>query len=101
MKSAPYVTLFVAGDVMTGRGIDQRLAHPGDPTLYENWVKDARRYVELAEREHGRIPQPMDWTYPWGVALDELERPAPAAREGEPLGTSVDLGDDGRLHLRW
>ena len=29
--------LLLAGDVMTGRGIDQVLPHPGDPRLYEGW----------------------------------------------------------------
>ena len=27
------VTLFLCGDVMLGRGVDQILLHPGDPTL--------------------------------------------------------------------
>ena len=74
------ITLFLCGDVMTGRGIDQRLAHPGDPTLYEPWVKDARTYVRLAEEANGEIPRPMEPSYPWGVALEELERARPAAR---------------------
>ena len=30
--------LVLAGDVMTGRGVDQVLPHPGDPTLHERWV---------------------------------------------------------------
>ena len=29
------ITLFLCGDVMTGRGIDQVLPHPADPSLYE------------------------------------------------------------------
>lgn len=33
--------LFLAGDVMTGRGIDQILPSPGDPELDEPWVKSA------------------------------------------------------------
>ena len=43
------LTLLLCGDVMLGRGIDQVLAHPGDPTLWEAYVHDARGYVELAE----------------------------------------------------
>ncbi|HEX6201320.1 MAG TPA: CapA family protein, partial [Thermoanaerobaculia bacterium] len=74
------MTLFLAGDVMTGRGIDQVLPHSVDPRLYEPWVKDARRYVDLAEAEHGEIPAPVGYDYPWGDALPELERAAPAAR---------------------
>lgn len=58
---------------MTGRGIDQILTHPGDPTLYESWVKSATDYVSLAERRHGPIPRRVDPTYIWGEALDVLE----------------------------
>ena len=43
------LTLFLAGDVMTGRGIDQVLPSPGDPSLRERLVRDARGYVALAE----------------------------------------------------
>ena len=42
--------LFLAGDVMTARGIDAVLPHPGDPRLYEAYVKNAGDYVRLAER---------------------------------------------------
>jgi hypothetical protein len=68
------ITIFLCGDVMTGRGIDQVLPHPGDPRLQETLVKDAGRYVELAERVHGPIPRPVDFTYVWGDALDQLDR---------------------------
>jgi poly-gamma-glutamate synthesis protein (capsule biosynthesis protein) len=74
------LTLFLAGDVMTGRGIDQVLPHAVDPRLHEPWVKDARRYLDLAEAEHGEIPAPVGYDYVWGEALAELERAAPAAR---------------------
>ena len=47
------ITLFLCGDVMTGRGIDQMLRHPCIPILYEPYVRDARRYVELAEQASG------------------------------------------------
>lgn len=69
--------LFLAGDVMPARGIDQILPHAGDPRLYETWVADAREYVRLAERRNGRVPRPVGFTYAWGVALDilALERP--------------------------
>lgn len=72
--------LFLCGDVMPGRGIDQVLSHPCDPRLYEPYVRDARHYVELAERVNGPIPQPVDFSYVWGDALAELERRAPDVR---------------------
>ncbi len=74
------VTLFLCGDVMIGRGIDQILPEPSDPGLYESYVKTATRYLELAEAECASIPRPADLAYPWGNALQELERVAPDAR---------------------
>jgi poly-gamma-glutamate capsule biosynthesis protein CapA/YwtB (metallophosphatase superfamily) len=66
--------LFLCGDVMTGRGIDQALAHRVNPVLHEPYVCDAREYVELAERIHGEIPRPVTFDYIWGDAMRELER---------------------------
>jgi poly-gamma-glutamate synthesis protein (capsule biosynthesis protein) len=72
--------LFLCGDVMTGRGVDQILPHPGRPILYEPLVRSAIDYVALAERTHGVIARPVDFAYVWGVALDELDERQPAAR---------------------
>jgi poly-gamma-glutamate synthesis protein (capsule biosynthesis protein) len=66
--------LFLCGDVMTGRGIDQALPHPVHPNLYEPYVRDAREYVALAEKASGPIPRPLSFEYIWGDALAELER---------------------------
>ena len=74
------ITLFMCGDVMTGRGIDQVLPRPSDPRLYESYVKDATRYVELAQSVSGPFPKRVDFSYPWGDALDELERVMPDVR---------------------
>jgi poly-gamma-glutamate capsule biosynthesis protein CapA/YwtB (metallophosphatase superfamily) len=74
------VTLLLAGDVMLGRGVDQILAHPSEPTLREPLVTDARDYVRLAEHANGPIPRPVDFPWPWGVALEILDRAAPDAR---------------------
>ncbi|GHI08902.1 hypothetical protein AQI88_11690 [Streptomyces cellostaticus] len=74
------VTLFLAGDVMLGRGVDQILAHPGDPGLREAYVRDARDYVALAEAANGPVPRPAGHSWPWGEALAVLERAAPDAR---------------------
>src|SRR2546428_10686211 len=65
---------FLCGDVMTGRGIDQALPHPVNPGLYEPYVRDAREYVDLAEKANGPIPRPGTFDYIWGDALQELER---------------------------
>ena len=74
------LTLLLAGDVMTGRGIDQIQAQPGDPGLYESWVRDARDYVRLAARVNGAIAAPVAPGYIWGEALAEMDRLAPALR---------------------
>ncbi len=68
------LTLFLCGDVMTGRGIDQVLPHPGDPRIYESYMKSATGYVEIAESDFGPIPRPVSFEYIWGDALAELER---------------------------
>jgi len=74
------VTVFVCGDVMTGRGLDQVLPHPGHPELREAHARDARAYVALAERAHGPIPRPVSLSWPWGDALGMLEDIAPDVR---------------------
>lgn len=74
------MTLFLCGDVMTGRGIDQILPHPGSPELHEAFVRDARDYVRLSERVNGDIPQPVAYSYVWGDALEELDRMRPDLR---------------------
>ncbi|MBN3790218.1 CapA family protein, partial [Burkholderia sp. Ac-20353] len=85
--------LFLCGDVMTGRGIDQILPHPGDPRLFEPVCGSARDYVRLAEQENGRLPAHRDDAYPWGDALAELERVRPDARIIN-LETAVTTSDD-------
>lgn len=87
------VTLFLAGDVMTGRGVDQILPHPGDPRLWEPSIRDARIYVELAERLNGPIPRPVDACWPWGDALAVLDGQAPDLRLIN-LETSITRSDE-------
>ena len=67
--------LFLCGDVMTGRGIDQALSHPVNPILYESYVRDAREYVALAEKANGPIPRPLSVDYIWGDALPNWNAP--------------------------
>jgi poly-gamma-glutamate synthesis protein (capsule biosynthesis protein) len=80
--SAPVdtVTLFLSGDVMTGRGIDQVLPHPSAPRLYEPYLNSALAYVEIAERVNGPVPRPAAFEYPWGDALHVLAHVKPDAR---------------------
>jgi poly-gamma-glutamate capsule biosynthesis protein CapA/YwtB (metallophosphatase superfamily) len=87
------LTLFLSGDVMLGRGVDQILPHPGNPTLYESNVRDARIYVDLASRANGSIPRPVDWSWPWGDAIELLEFAGCDARIIN-LETSITTSDD-------
>lgn len=87
------LTLFLCGDVMTGRGIDQILPHPSDPAIYEPWMVSAEGYVELAERATGPLPRAVDPAYIWGDALAELQRVAPDARIIN-LETAVTTSDE-------
>ena len=87
------MTLFLCGDVMLGRGVDQILPRPGDPTLRESYVRDARRYVDLAEAVNGTIPRPVDFGWVWGDALPALDAAAPDVRIVN-LETSITTSDE-------
>ena len=71
------IKIFLCGDVMTGRGIDQILPHPSDPTIYESYMKSAQGYVEIAEEVNGSIDFPVSFSYVWGDALKEMDRVVP------------------------
>ena len=86
------IALFLAGDVMTGRGIDQVLPHPADPVIHEPYMRSATGYVELAELKNGLIPKPVDSSYIWGDALAVLETVKPDLRIIN-LETSVTKSD--------
>jgi poly-gamma-glutamate synthesis protein (capsule biosynthesis protein) len=92
-REASMVTLFLCGDVMTGRGVDQILKFPGTPELHESYVHDARDYVALAEQASGPIPRSVEPAYVWGDALAELDTVAPGARVVN-LETSVTRSDE-------
>ncbi|WP_227966327.1 CapA family protein [Methylocystis sp. WRRC1] len=87
MKSSPsapdetkIVRIFLCGDVMIGRGIDQILPAPCPPELHEEYVSSALGYVSLAERVCGPIPRPAPASYIWGAALDAFYQKNPDLR---------------------
>jgi poly-gamma-glutamate synthesis protein (capsule biosynthesis protein) len=86
-------SLFLCGDVMTARGIDQILPYSVDPELHEPYATSALDYLRLAERAHGAIPRPVDFGYIWGDALAEWDRVAPDLRIAN-LETSLTTRDD-------
>ena len=87
------ITLFLCGDLMTGRGIDQILPFSNAPILFESYVRDARTYVSLAEQWNGPIPDKADYRYPWGDALRILDEIQPSARIVN-LETSITTNDE-------
>ncbi len=103
MSSAASISLFLCGDVMTGRGIDQVLPHPNEPDLHEPYVESALQYVDLAQAAHGPFPCRVDFAYAWGDAIAEFERFAPDARIVN-LETAVTRSDaywrGKRIHYR-
>jgi len=93
MRKDDTITLFLSGDVMPGRGIDQVLPHPSKPELSELYVHDARRYVELAGQVNGPLIKPVDPAYIWGDALTVLAAVGPDLRTIN-LETSITTSDE-------
>ncbi len=89
---AQTIKIFLAGDVMTGRGIDQILAHPSKPILYEGFVKNAKDYVLLAEEKNGKIPPKITNDYIWGDALSEWRKRRPNLKFAN-LETAITMSD--------
>ncbi len=87
------IAIFLGGDVMTGRGLDQILPHPSEPFIPELAVRDAREYVRLAEKANGAITTPVSFSYIWGDALDEWQRVAPDVKLIN-LETSITKSND-------
>jgi poly-gamma-glutamate capsule biosynthesis protein CapA/YwtB (metallophosphatase superfamily) len=100
---AAVVRLFLCGDLMTGRGIDQVLPHPVRPHLFESWARSALDYVRLAERAAGSIARGLDYAYPWGDGLAVLEQLQPHVRIVN-LETAVTTSEDAQpgkgIHYR-
>jgi poly-gamma-glutamate capsule biosynthesis protein CapA/YwtB (metallophosphatase superfamily) len=71
---ADLIRVFLCGDVMTGRGVDQGLPHPANPMLYEPHIRDACDYVRRAESLNGPIARSVDFAYVWGDALGAPQR---------------------------
>lgn len=101
-KNQP-ITLFLCGDVMPARGIDNVLPASCPPSLHEPYVRDAHVYVELAERAHGPIPRPLPYSYVWGHALTILHERQPAFRIinlESSITCSEDYCPDKSIHYR-
>lgn len=78
--SGECIRIFVCGDVMTGRGIDQILGHPCDPRIYETYLKDARDYITIAEEVNGEIPRGVAGSYLWKNVINEWRKRRPLVK---------------------
>jgi len=87
------ITLLVSGDVMIGRGIDQVLPQSVNPVLYERYIKNALKYVKLAQYKSGPIPKKISYDYIWGDALIEMQRRNPDIKIIN-LETAITTSDD-------
>ena len=76
-----------------GPGCGPILPAAGDPRLWERYAASATDYVALAEAVSGPIPQPVDFSWPWGDAMQVLDELAPDLRIVN-LETSITGSDD-------
>jgi poly-gamma-glutamate synthesis protein (capsule biosynthesis protein) len=76
-RSDNLLRIFLCGDVMTGRGIDQILPYPSDAALHEPYVRNAKEYIKLAQLVSHGFSYPVEFSYIWGDALQEFDRRSP------------------------
>jgi len=86
LSGSDTITIFLSGDVMTGRGIDQILPHPSNPQLCESHIKSARDYVTLAELKGVTVQRTVNFDYVWGDA-----KRGRSHRRLTPLGRELGL----------
>ena len=97
------LTLFLSGDVMTGRGIDQVMPQSVNPHLYEHFSRNALDYVQIAEDKNGPIPDKVSFKYIWGDALKVLDEIKPGVRIinlETAITTSEDYDRNKGIHYR-
>ncbi|MGE0737275.1 MAG: CapA family protein [Alphaproteobacteria bacterium] len=73
-------SLLLTGDVMLGRGVDQILPHPCDPSIPDRRASSALEFVHAAERKNGAIPRAAVADYVWGDAIAVTDKIGPAVR---------------------
>lgn len=63
--------IFLCGDVMLGRGVDQIQKYKNDPDIYESYFKNAKQYVPLEMKSLTEKNQGVPESYVWGDLLTE------------------------------
>lgn len=61
--------LFLCGDVMLGRAIDQLFKYKNDPTLYESFVKSALYYLPPTMKKYSNPNTYVNYDYIWNSLL--------------------------------
>ena len=79
-RQANTLRLFLGGDVMTGRAIDQLFAVHNDDDFGKPEHVPARRYLALSAALHGGEMRPVRHDYVWGSALGVLDQAQPDFR---------------------
>ncbi len=79
-KSADSVRLFLGGDVMTGRGVDQLFATHNEGDFNKPDAVSARQYLEWSALMHGAEIRPLRHDYIWGAALSVFDTVRPDFR---------------------
>ncbi|XP_013402866.2 uncharacterized protein LOC106168376 [Lingula anatina] len=74
------IRVFLVGDVMIGRGIDQILPYHCKPWMYRDFRNDSREYAQLAIDKNGPLPKEIGMDYVWGDALQILQEKQPDFR---------------------
>jgi poly-gamma-glutamate capsule biosynthesis protein CapA/YwtB (metallophosphatase superfamily) len=92
MPVSSSIKIFLCGDVMTGRGIDQVLPHPSYQNLTNHTLKTPE-IRQLAEQINGPIPKPVSFSYIWRDALEKFQRSYPDLRPMN-LETSITKSDE-------
>ncbi len=91
--------IFLCGDVMTGRGIDQALPHPSSPILHEGYVQSAVDYLRRAScpgypvltrsrvifdksaSPTAKTPQPLHRVSPMPHLVERMHAPFPVEQK--------------------
>lgn len=72
--------MFLGGDVMTGRAIDQLFAQHNPDDFGKADHVPAQQYYQWSADFHGAEMRPQRLEYPWGAALGVLEAAQPDFR---------------------
>ncbi|CAH1773713.1 unnamed protein product [Owenia fusiformis] len=79
-KNSDTINIFLGGNVMIGRGIDQIFPESSDPYIFEKNTQDARDYVKLAIKKNGKFyleHEKQAIEYIWGYAMKTWEKYKP------------------------